>query len=150
MYNSANDRIYVAVKDGSDHSATVTYDGDANDIKEQEWHEWNILLQDFNDGDMELTDVREVVIGTNSLMWYGTIYFDDIRLYVPRCIPEFRPVADLSGDCVVNFKDFAILGNQWQQSPGSPSADIALPHGIVDWRDLAVLTDWWLEERLSP
>jgi hypothetical protein len=151
MYNSADDRIYIAVKDGSDHSATVTYDGDPNDIKIEEWQEWNILLQDFNDGDVELTDVREVVIGANSLMWYGTIYYDDIRLYVTRCIPENISVADLSGDCLVDISDFLILALQWFQSPGSPSADIAEPlDGFVNWKDLDVLTENWLEVTLWP
>jgi hypothetical protein len=151
IYNSADDRIYIAVKDGSDHSATVTYDGDPNDIKIEEWQEWNILLQDFNDGDVELTDVREVVIGANSLMWYGTIYYDDIRLYVTRCIPENISVADLSGDCLVDISDFLILALQWFQSPGSPSADIAEPlDGFVNWKDLDVLTENWLEVTLWP
>jgi len=146
--NNPDDQMYVILKDGSGHSSTVTYAGDANDIKEEEWHEWNILLQDFNDDGVILTDVREFVIGADCTVLWGTIYFDDIRLYVPRCIAEFRPAADLSGDCTVDFKDFSILGSQWQQSPGIPSADIAEPLGIVDWRDLAVLVDGWLQDGL--
>jgi hypothetical protein len=149
--NSADDQMYVVVKDGSGHSATVVYDGDVNDIKNEEWQEWNILLQDFNDGDVELTDVREVVIGANSLMWYGTIYYDDIRLYVTRCIPENISVADLSGDCLVDIRDFVILANQWKQPPGSPSADIAEPlDGFVNWKDLDLLAESWLEVKLWP
>jgi hypothetical protein len=60
-------------------------------------------------------------------------------------------VADLTGDCVVSFRDFAILGGQWLQSPGSPSADIAKPpDGVVNRLDLAVLVDDWLKEQLWP
>jgi len=145
-FNSAG-QMYVTLKDGSGHSAAVAYDGDANDIKEEEWQEWNILLQDFGDGDVNLTDVRELAIDVDNFIWAGAICFDDIRLYVPRCIPEFRPTADITGDCFVNFKDFVILGSQWFQSPGSPSADIApdLPDGFVGWLDLAVLADDWFE-----
>jgi hypothetical protein len=152
QFNSADDQMYVAVKDGSDHSTAVTYDGDPNDIRIEEWQEWNIPLQDLSDGNVNLTDVREVVIGANSLMWYGTIYYDDIRLYPTRCMPENISVADLSGDCVVDIRDFVILANQWRQSPGSPSADVAPdpPDGFVEWRDLAILTDYWLEVTLWP
>jgi hypothetical protein len=149
--NSADDQMYVVVKDGSGHSATATYDGDANDIKNEEWQEWNIPLQDFNDGGVEVTDVCEVVLGVDCLMWGGFIYLDDIRLYPARCMPENISVADLSGDCIVDIRDFAILGNQWRQSPGIPSADIAEPlDSFVDWKDLDVLAEHWLEVKLWP
>jgi hypothetical protein len=58
------------------------------------------------------------------------------------------PLGDLNMDCQVDNIDFAILGNQWGQSPGAPSADIA-PEGIgdgeVNFLDLAVFVDHWLE-----
>ena len=46
----------------------------------------------------------------------------------------------------VDMRDFAILGAQWRQPPGEPSADIAPDggNGIVDWFDLAALVDNWL------
>jgi hypothetical protein len=79
------------------------------------------------------------------------VYFDDIRLYSRKCVPEFASVADLSGNCIVYSEDFAILANQWFQSPGSPSADIAEPlDSFVDWKDLDVLTENWLEVKLWP
>ena len=55
---------------------------------------------------------------------------------------------DLNCDGHVDFEDFAILGNQWLQDPGFPSADIAPAggDGTVDFLDVAVLTDYWLEE----
>ncbi len=55
--------------------------------------------------------------------------------------------ADLDDDGRVDFDDFAILGNQWLQEPGFPSADIA-PFGgdnFVDFWDLEKLTQYWLE-----
>jgi hypothetical protein len=56
--------------------------------------------------------------------------------------------ADLNEDYRVDFRDFAILGNQWFQAPGYPSADISPPggDGIVNFEDLALLADQWLEE----
>jgi hypothetical protein len=58
------------------------------------------------------------------------------------------PTADLSGDdCCVNFVDFAVIGNQWRQAPGVPSADIAPQggDGVVNFLDIAILVDEWLQ-----
>ncbi|MHC4529039.1 MAG: hypothetical protein ACYS29_14275, partial [Planctomycetota bacterium] len=55
-------------------------------------------------------------------------------------------VADLNGDGCVDGLDFAILGYQWQQAPGVPSADIDPPWGdeLVDEYDLSVFVGKWL------
>ena len=53
-------------------------------------------------------------------------------------------VGDISSNCYTDLLDFAILGNQWFQVPGDPSADIA-PDGVVDLLDLALLLGNWLE-----
>ena len=53
-------------------------------------------------------------------------------------------IGDLDDDGDVELVDFAILGSQWEQSPGTPSADIAQPKGLVDINDLALLLDNWL------
>jgi len=57
------------------------------------------------------------------------------------------PTADLSGDCCVNFVDFAVIGSQWLQAPGVPSADIAPEggDGVVDFLDLDILVNEWLQ-----
>jgi hypothetical protein len=70
--------------------------------------------------------------------WLGSAY-----LFERTC-----PISDLSGDdCCVNFVDFAILGSQWFQAPGFPSADIAPEGGddVVNSLDLDVMTDEWLQ-----
>ena len=43
----------------------------------------------------------------------GTLYFDDFRLidHTPDC--SGLPVADLSGDCLVDFADFVFLAEEW-------------------------------------
>jgi hypothetical protein len=150
--NLADDRMYVVFKDGSGHSKKVSYGGDANDIATEEWQQWIIEMSRFSDAGVELTDVNEFVLGVDCLFWFGTIYYDDIGLYSQACVAEFGPVADFTGDCIVDLKDLSILGSQWQQPPGNPSADIAPepPDGFVDGRDLAALADSWLEEQLWP
>jgi len=59
---------------------------------------------------------------------------------------KFSP-ADLNKDNKVNMLDYAILASQWQQAPTVPSADIAPSggDGIVDFRDLGVMADEWLD-----
>jgi len=52
-----------------------------------------------------------------------------------------NPTGDINKDCCVDYFDFAIIGDQWQQLPSIPSADIA-PEGVgdgaVNLLDLAV------------
>jgi alpha-tubulin suppressor-like RCC1 family protein len=55
--------------------------------------------------------------------------------------------ADLNCDSHINFSDFAIFAEQWLQSPGFPSADIApAPEGdgIVEIMDIALFAENWL------
>jgi len=45
----------------------------------------------------------------------GTVYFDDFRLYPPRCVPSKAPkAAVLSGDdCLIDEKDVAVMTADW-------------------------------------
>ena len=54
--------------------------------------------------------------------------------------------ADIDKDCNVDFEDFAILALQWQQAPGTPSADIApeIRDDFVDMLDLGKIAEHWL------
>ena len=158
--NDANEteQMYVGLEDssGAGSYVEVRYPiEDMNDIKTEEWQEWNIALSDF--ADVNTASVEKLYIGfgqrgSSAPGGYGTVHFDDIRLYPAKCIPAYGPAGDFTGDCFVGFQDYAILGNQWLQSPGSPSADIApeSPDGVVNWLDLAVLADSWLKKELWP
>lgn len=58
--------------------------------------------------------------------------------------------ADLTGDCVVDFADFAIMASEWllSDSPEEPEtnpADFDL-NGKVDWQDLEALAIRWLQQ----
>ena len=57
-------------------------------------------------------------------------------------------IADFNKDDIVNHPDFGILSQQWLNSPGTPSADIAPDGGdnMVDFLDFAVFADNWLKE----
>ena len=78
----------------------------------------------------------------------GNLYFDDIRLYRPRCIPDkvTLSAADLNSDCIVDFADLEIMADGWLAgAAGDLNTD-----GSVDFKDFAVLADKWLDERLWP
>ncbi|MCK5271724.1 MAG: hypothetical protein KAJ52_04070 [Sedimentisphaerales bacterium] len=53
---------------------------------------------------------------------------------------------DINKDWEVNLEDYALLSQQWLDSPGVPSADIAPPggDGVVDSWDLLELAENWL------
>jgi hypothetical protein len=55
--------------------------------------------------------------------------------------------ADITGDGKVDLDDLKILIEQWLQSPGIPSADIAPSplDGIVNFLDFAVIAEHWLK-----
>ncbi|MHC4483328.1 MAG: hypothetical protein ACYSW4_07240, partial [Planctomycetota bacterium] len=160
---NAGEQAYVGLQDssGADSYAEVRYGHygeDMNNIKIAEWRQWNIALSDFNDVNLACIEKVYIGFGDRSNLYpggtpggSGVVYFDDIRLYSRKCAPEFASVADLSGNCIVDVSDFLILALQWFQSPGSPSADIAEPlDSFVDWKDLDVLTENWLEVKLWP
>ena len=154
--NDANDteRMYVALEDSSSNITVVPYDGDANDVKIAEWQEWNLDLQDFNDGGVDLRNIKKVYIGfgdrDNQVVTggLGVVYFDDIILYPTRCVPKYGPVGDVSGDCVVDLKDLDVMADEWLDS-GEVTADV-YPDGKVDFKDYAVLINNWLEFKLWP
>jgi hypothetical protein len=167
--NAGNDagvteRMYVGLEDSSSYAQGEYGDNgeDMNDIKIAEWQEWNIRVQDFNDGGVDLSDIRKMYIGFGDRGnlnpggipgGSGIVYFDDIRLYPRKCVPWLaKPPADFDNNCFVDFADLAILGSQWLLPPGNPSADIApdVPDGIVDWLELAILADNWLTAELWP
>ena len=152
------EQMYVGLQDtdGPTGYAEVRYGDngeDMNDVSEPRWRDWNIVLQDFADSGVDLTNISKVYIGfgdRGNLFvpgGWGTVYFDDIHLHEPICIPSHRSVAfaaaDLSGNCIVDLADLAIIAREWLDT-GSTVADL---YGdlIVNFRDYAILADRWLE-----
>ncbi|HUW17844.1 MAG TPA: hypothetical protein VMW16_00910 [Sedimentisphaerales bacterium] len=153
---NATEQMYVALGD-ADSNAVVKYGDypgeDMSDIKKQEWQEWNIALTDFSG--ITLTAVKRMYIGfgdrDNHVTpgGWGGVYFDDIRLYLPRCIPSrLKPIADLSDNCIVDMADLRVIADNWLDSV---PAEIDLYHdGDMNLKDYAVLADNWLKEGFWP
>jgi len=63
-----------------------------------------------------LTQVKSLALGV-TLSPNGTqrvtVYFDQLRLFPQRCVPERTLAGDLNGDCTVDEADLAILTDRW-------------------------------------
>jgi hypothetical protein len=125
--------MWVQLTDSSNRKAKVLYgkyaDEDINDVKEASWHEWLIDLEDFNAPPtrVKLTDVNSIAIGVGddqatSGVATGTLYFDDIGLYGPRCVLtrrgdfaalDYAPEGVVSGDCKIDYKELALMSRDW-------------------------------------
>jgi hypothetical protein len=80
---NAAETLYVALNG----SAVVTHDN-PNAAQIEEWTEWNIDLQAFADQGVNLANVNTIALGLGNKNnpqagGSGTMYFDDIRLYLP-------------------------------------------------------------------
>ena len=118
-----NDTLNVSITGGG-NTTTVSYGDHAgesmDDIKVEEWMEWRTPLSEF--APVTLSAVTELYIdfgqsGGSSAGGTGMVYFDDIRLYLPRCLPELlKPECDLNNDCIVDFGDIREMAQQWLRS----------------------------------
>jgi len=106
----------------SAHTQRVMYDGDPEDLLIPEWIEWNIELHDLYTGKpfdpplpdegLPATKIKSVgvgIIGGGS----GVLHFDDIRTYPTRCVAQYAPQYDITGDCIVNEDDLRVLIGDW-------------------------------------
>ncbi|MHC4174772.1 MAG: LamG-like jellyroll fold domain-containing protein, partial [Planctomycetota bacterium] len=84
MMSNAAELMYVVL-----NGSAVVYHEDPGATQIDIWTQWNIGLQGFADLGVDLTNVNTIGIGfgdrTNPQPGgTGTMYFDDIRLYLPR------------------------------------------------------------------
>jgi len=135
----STEQMYAGIKDGGGTSAKVAYGvhtGEGmSDIQVADWHEWNIPLAEFND--VTLTNVTNLYImfgesDNTTPAGSGTVYFDDIRLYLPKCVPAYGPEYDFSGNCIVDYADIALMAEDWLRSDWVLSTETPTA-GPVGW-----------------
>ena len=150
--NSADptyNRMYVAIEDTAGNF-NMLLNPDPSAQTHPCWQDWKIPLADLNHpgtpADVNLKAVRYFYIGFGErCLWSvppdinvgdGNVMFDNIRL------EQCGLSADFTGDCSVNFNDFAVMGEEWHNCGGQADLNNDC---IVDLMDLAILADEWLK-----
>ena len=125
------DEMAVTLSDGT-NSFTVYYDGDAQDISLPEFagfYSWNIATSDFTGLDFSNITSITLTLGGNA---GDVVYFDNIRVYVPRCVGS-KIAPDFDGDCIVDDLDLAILIADWLKSDETVTAAAASDTGLITY-----------------
>jgi len=108
---NSSEQMYVGVRDESGTYGEVTYPGNPNDLKLEEWQSWSIDVEDFG---VNRAKIAKLYIGFRpGDGGLGTVYFDDIAAY--PCRPAGG--ADLNDDCLIDAKDLAIFVENWLETP---------------------------------
>jgi len=111
--------MFIRLEDAAGKTATVTHPY-TYAVESEVWRQWDIALTEF--GGVNLAAIKKITIGvgngTNSgqeLEDRDSIYIDNIRLCPTRCfnVDQLNLTGDLNGDCVVDLKDLAIMGEGW-------------------------------------
>ena len=146
------EQMYLILQDENDVNAIVLYNGNLNDLIQQEgeyWNIWNIRLQDFNSNGLDLTNIKKITFGFGGNGGSGIIYFDDIRLSASRIAADYdyTPASDFTGDAAVNFLDYTNLAYAWFSTPDqtnfSDLYDIN-SNNSIDIADLKIFAQDWL------
>ncbi len=142
---SDNDRTEMWVVLDHNVSARATYGGngeDPQDIKKEDWTEWNVKLSDFADAGVDLAKVADISIGFGDNIddlpdgSTGTVYFDDFQLYPRRCVPSYGPRYDFSGNCVVDLADLRIMAEDWLRTDANLVVEEPCDANLVGWWEL--------------
>ncbi len=115
------DHMYLALEDSQGVRRAV-YCDPTKSLVWHAWQEWNIELAQLGDLGVDLTSIAKIVIGVGAdgqapgTGGKGMLFIDSVRLYPPRCVPEYAPDGDLDGDCDVDYSDLSILLENWLES----------------------------------
>ncbi|MHC4500421.1 MAG: hypothetical protein ACYS21_15075, partial [Planctomycetota bacterium] len=135
ILSNAPEPMYVAIANSGGTPAVVYHD-DPNAARINAWTQWNIDLSRF--GGVNLANVDTISIGFGSKNGQqqpggsGLMFFDDIRLYRPRCMLELlKPQGDLNNDCLVDNLDLEMMATDWLESDSVVATTTPDPAGLV-------------------
>lgn len=130
--NNTGGLLSVTLEDTDGDTSTVSYP-DSNAISSPEWIEWNIALQKFVIGNMNLSKVKKIRILLDG-SGRGDINFDYIQAFISRCLPGYGPDVDFTGDCFVDEEDLICMCDSWLLSGYDVLAAASIPQPKV-WYD---------------
>ncbi|MHC4346250.1 MAG: hypothetical protein ACYSUP_16365, partial [Planctomycetota bacterium] len=125
---NSTEQMYMGVMDTGGLYGEMRYgehSGEAaGDLNVEEWQRWDVPFVWFTDdnspapNDVNFASVASVRIGFGNrrnpaVGGSGVVYFDDLRLSMPFCRPEYGPTGDLNADCVVGMADFGQMTKEW-------------------------------------
>ncbi|MBN2128605.1 MAG: hypothetical protein JW741_03880 [Sedimentisphaerales bacterium] len=128
--------MYVALTDSVGNRG-ILFNEDPNATTTIQWTEWSVALQDFADQGVNLASVAEIALGVGDPDnpqpgGDGVAYFDDIRLYQPRCVLDKITAleADLNKDCRVDYLDLVIMVNDWFMGDSTRTGRLLLRYDL--------------------
>ncbi|MHC4498299.1 MAG: LamG domain-containing protein, partial [Planctomycetota bacterium] len=145
-YDMANDRPWISLEDGGSNEGIKRYPT-LSHLTDGDWHAWNVSLLDPNFSSVDMNNVVKVYIGFGGVKGgavskYGagytlggdTVWFDDIRLYPPRCLPaatgldNIHALGDFTGpdnteDCNTNYFDLEMMAEDWMKIDGDVATE---------------------------
>jgi len=96
---------------------------------------------------------KKVVFSSSILVLLITVSAfasSDANCAAQKSQPGFLPLpGDINTDCTVDFKDFALLAQNWLMSGPSLQGDID-KSGTIDYTDLVIFIDKWLQDNSVP
>jgi hypothetical protein len=121
--NDANKPMYMKLADDTNTAKQVNYSGDMNDIRDPNWHEWNLPLANFTG--INLKKIKYIVIGfgNKTVSTNGVVYFENLVLWASRCALlerdaafaelDYSPAGINPGDCVIDYQEIATMADTW-------------------------------------
>ena len=127
--NGDEQTLYVAVT-GSSGTVADSYEI-LEDITEYSWKGWDDIhldLGDFAGAGLDAVTQFTIGIGEGSGGETGTLYIDDVRLYVQRCVTSTVPGYFIGGDCYADEpNELLALSERWLAGPVTVDAASAPP-----------------------
>jgi hypothetical protein len=117
------EQMNLGLEDDSNY-AVVLYgelpDEEMTDVQIEEWQLWEIRTNRFTN--INFSDVKKICIGFGIRYWpfasgSGTVFFDEINLFVPTCMPDLNPLeGDFNRDCTADWQDVEIMADDWLEA----------------------------------
>jgi hypothetical protein len=122
--DNMTESMWVVLSDGTTDGlvnyGTIPPDS-ADDIKNAEWKDFNIDLQDFADAGVDISALTAISIGFGERGRVGefpgdpvgVVYFDDFTFCATTCIPRYARDGDIDEDCDVDWDDVDAMVDDW-------------------------------------
>jgi len=146
--NYAQD-ISVIISEGTNSGSVPC---PAGVYQSDDWSQVNVDLTDpaFSSVAMSAVDSLSIMVdpGTSSPPSgdFDTMYVDDIMLYPSRCVAEYGPDCDVTGDCTVDNEDIDVMQGEWLECT-TPGGAGCIPKNAI--RQVGTMTSPIIDADLS-